>query len=357
MKIAICAPLDLNGAGGVETHVLELAEAMRSLGPTVDVFGGIETRTARATQADGPTGATGSWRPMASLQPDHYHLFHTHGSAFCGRFITMAANRRAGQRHVHTLHGVSLDYLFACRAWLNYRCYTATVIEGWCSRYADHVIAVSDNIRRCARRCFGLPASKISVVGNGFAPPMPGLVSAAEIRLRYGLDPAQITVIFVGRGRDPVKGTAAIATAMNRLHGLWPDVRLLAVPGDGFEQAEWLIKTGPVNRAEMGSYYATANIFVNASLNEGMPLTVIEAMAGGLPVAAAPVGGIPRLITHERTGLLLRQDRSDLAEQLGRLIADAELRRRLGAAARSAVQTLTWRHIARETIMVYESLW
>ena len=106
----------------------------------------------------------------------------------------------------------------------------------------------------------------------------------------------------------------------------------------------------------MPAVYQAADIYLNASLNEGMPLTVIEALAANLPTIASPVGGIPEIITHNKTGLLLRKDRSDLTEQLTRLIDNPALRRQLSLHAPNAVQALTWDNLAKRTIRLYESL-
>jgi glycosyltransferase involved in cell wall biosynthesis len=341
MKIAICVPLDIRSAGGVETHIREITQAMRRLGVKVDI-------------ASNNTGA--EYLPLKYFQAKQYDIIHTHGSSFCRRMINLALNRLPHQRHVHTLHGVSLDYLWGCKDWGNWRGYSSTLIEGICSRYADHVIAVSESISRRARQAFRLRPQKISVIPNGYHRPPTAQNSRDGMRKELGLNENEIVILFVGRGEDKVKGTATITSALNQLQGKHPHLRLLAVPGTGFGQAGWLCRSGPIEHEQMHEAYTAADIFVNASLNEGMPLTLIEAMAQGLPVVAAPVGGIPELITHNQTGLLLEQDRSDLPDQLNRLIENPDLRRRLGQNARQAVTHLTWENLARQTVKVYETV-
>ncbi len=341
MKVAICAPLDLTAAGGVETHINQIARALRILGMHVEVFANTPDRQAR------------SWR---ELQPKQYDIIHTHGCSFHLDFIPMALNRHPRQRHVHTLHGVSADYLLNCRAWLNWRCYTSTFFEGVISRYADQVICVSNSIQKRARQCFGIAEKKMTVIGNGYTPVAVPAHNRAALRDQWNLTPKMTLGIFVGRANDAVKGAAAITAAMDQLYPQFPDLRLLAVPGDGFSNSPWLIRSGPVEYEKISDYYSAADIFINASLNEGMPLTVIEAMAAGLPIIAAPVGGIPEIITHNQTGLLLKPERTDLTEQLRKLIEDVPLRRRLGSNAQHAVQNLTWDHIARHTIKIYERI-
>ena len=341
MKVAICTPMDLNAPGGVETHINQIAQALRVLGVCVEVFAKIPDRHAR------------SWR---ELQTDQYDIIHTHGCLFGFDLFQMTLNRYSRQRHVHTLHGVSVDYLLNCRAWLNWRCYTSTFFEGVLSRYADHVICVSNSIQQRARQCFGIAGEKMTVIFNGHTPAAISAQNRAALRDQWEMTPEMTLGIFVGRAGDPVKGAAAITAAMNQLYPQHPELRLLAVPGDGFRNSPWLIRSGPVAYEKISEYYAAADIFINASLNEGMPLTVLEAMADALPIVAAPVGGIPEIITHNHSGLLLKPDRSDLTMQLRKLIEDIPLRRRLGQNAQQTVQNLTWNHIARQTMKIYERI-
>lgn len=85
---------------------------------------------------------------------------------------------------------------------------------------------------------------------------------------------------------------------------------------------------------------AQASVFVLPSYNEGLPMSVLEAMAAGLPVVSTPVGGIPEAVQDGVEGFLVRPgDVQALADRLQRLATDAELARSMGAAARRKVET------------------
>ncbi|HZX25510.1 MAG TPA: glycosyltransferase family 4 protein [Telluria sp.] len=84
---------------------------------------------------------------------------------------------------------------------------------------------------------------------------------------------------------------------------------------------------------------ARASVFVLPSYNEGLPMSVLEAMAAGLPIVSTPVGGIPEAVSDGIEGFLVQPgDVAALADRLARLAADPALARRMGAAARRKVE-------------------
>ncbi|WP_182156882.1 glycosyltransferase family 4 protein [Rugamonas apoptosis] len=84
----------------------------------------------------------------------------------------------------------------------------------------------------------------------------------------------------------------------------------------------------------------SATLYVLPSYNEGLPMSVLEAMAAGLPVLTTPVGGIPEAVTDGVEGFLVTPgDVDSLAERWARLLAEPELARQMGAAARRKVET------------------
>ena len=130
------------------------------------------------------------------------------------------------------------------------------------------------------------------------------------------LRPGSAKTLIVGDGPD----RADVEAEIRRL-GIGNEVELLG------------------ERRDVPELLADADVFVLSSSSEGMPVSVLEAMAVGLPVVGSQVGGVPELVVDGVNGLLVRPgDPSELARALDRLLFDAELRRRLGEAGRERAQ-------------------
>ena len=177
---------------------------------------------------------------------------------------------------------------------------------------------------------------------------------------RLGVDPAQFTYSVRPSHKSPVellcvgrlssaKAQILIVQACALLRDEGLDFALTMV-GDGpdrsrIEQAVARLKlerhvhlTGSLNQEAVRAQFARADVFVLASLAEGIPVVLMEAMSSGVPCVSTPVNGIPELIEHGRTGLLATPgDVPSLTAQLRRLIQEPELRRSLAEAARAKV--------------------
>lgn len=235
-------------------------------------------------------------------------------------------------------------------------------LNRWTIGLVDRVIAVSANVRDFCVSHIGLPADKLTIIHNGVELPEEPLMSCQEARAVLGLPPDGLVVGAVSR-LDPVKGVAFLMQAFAHVDG----ARLVVI-GDGPERGalESLADSlGLARRVHWVGHQRNASrllsafdLFVQPSLHEGLPNTVLEAMAAGLPVVATAVGGTPEVVVDGVTGLLVPPGTPDvLARAITTLLRDADLRRTMGQASRErVVQDFSVERMVEQTERLYEQL-
>ncbi|MGH8229802.1 MAG: glycosyltransferase family 4 protein [Steroidobacteraceae bacterium] len=210
--------------------------------------------------------------------------------------------------------------------------------------HASLVIALSEEWRRAlARIC---PQAVIEVVPNAVR--LPAAPDTSRPAPRRGASGAASTVLFLG-DVCRAKGALDLVRAVARIAGHFPQLRLVCAGRGATEQVRALARElgvservhcpGWLERERKRAALAEAAVFALPSYAEGMPMALLEAMSWGLPVVASGVGGIPQVIRSEVNGLLIDAGNVEgLAAALARLLADAELRVRLGMAARATIE-------------------
>ncbi|MCC7145743.1 MAG: glycosyltransferase [Phycisphaeraceae bacterium] len=222
-------------------------------------------------------------------------------------------------------------------------------------RPSDRVTAVGQFIKQALIRSEGIDAARIDVIHNGIDPRKFALPDAEagtlreKIRAELGITANQPVVLQVAR-LHPVKDHATALRAMAHVKVRCPNAVLL-LAGDGElrsdleKQAAELGTAAHVRflgvRTDIPALMAAADVFVLSSLSEGISVTLLEAMAAGLPIAATDVGGNGEIIEHGITGLLSpRSDSQRLADNVLNLLEDAPLRRLLGEAGLARQKSL-----------------
>jgi glycosyltransferase involved in cell wall biosynthesis len=115
--------------------------------------------------------------------------------------------------------------------------------------------------------------------------------------------------------------------------------------------------TGVATRDNIGKYYADADIFINASWLDNMPVSVIEAFGCGTPVVTTSPESMPYLVENERTGLLSAvRDEKALAANVIRLLRDPALAARLARSAYEESQKYTWEVVRDQWVKVYRGI-
>jgi len=214
-------------------------------------------------------------------------------------------------------------------------------------RRAAAIIAVSEQVRQALIREYFLPLEKVHLVYNGIEI---GKYQVSSIRYQarkdLGIEESDKVILYLGRLAKE-KGLLLLLEAAASHQLLAISYQLLIV-GDGPQQEELARRApdlgldarikfvGRVSYAETPKYYQAADIFVLPSTAwEGLPMTIIEAMATGLPVVASRVGGIPESVLDGETGSLVAPGNAEeLAAALTNLLVEDELRLRMGRRGR-----------------------
>lgn len=277
------------------------------------------------------------WRYATLLLMDRVELVHAHmsyGGSFWRKALCIALAKACRVPVVLHLHGSQLkDYVEASgplhrrliRALLD-SCDTVIVLS---RQWQEYISLVA-------------PTAQVAIVHNFVD--ADGIQAAVQ---RLGLPRARHTMLFLGE-IGARKGIFELVAALAKVAAVVPDVRLVAAGGGQLEEVRRLAeKLGVSDRVVLPGWVsgegkirllAEASLYVLPSHNEGLPVSILEAMACGLPVISTPVGGIPEAIRPGCEGYLVPPGDVDaLAAQLIATLSDDQLLKRLGDQARLAI--------------------
>jgi len=306
----------------------------------------------------------------------HCHTWYTH---FAGCLV----KQLQGAKLVLTTHSLEPH-----RPWKVEQLGSAYQVSSWLERTAfenaDGVVAVSEAMKRDVHKLYGVPDKKIAVIPNGIDPDEYRPTFDESVLTRYGVDPSQPFVLFVGR----ITRQKGILHLANALKYLPPDTQVVLCAGApdtpeigtemkerveaarqaGAERVVWVEQMVP--RADIIKLYSHAAVFVCPSVYEPFGIINLEAMACETPVVASQVGGIPEIVVPGETGTLVPfEARSDfepedpdkfargLAAAITELLVHPERLEQMGKASRARVEEkFSWRAVAEETLAFYLSL-
>lgn len=266
--------------------------------------------------------------------------------------------RRQGVRLVQAHQYTPFFYTLAARAWRlrppvlftehgrfypDYRRRRRVLFNRLMLRRTDRVVAVGGAVRRALVSYEGIAEDRVQVIHNGVdiaafdGPP----ADRAAVRRELGLADDDFAIVLVAR-LDYLKDHATAIRTAERVAKRLPTAKLLIV-GEGPEQKviEAEIRARKVQgcvrmlglREDVAALLHAADLFLLTSISEGIPVTLIEAMAARLPVVSTKVGGVPEVVEPGGTGLLAAPgDDPALAEAVLLLAANPALRRSMGEA-------------------------
>lgn len=263
------------------------------------------------------------------LRSGEIDILHTHG--YKADLYGYIAARREGKPIIATCHN-----------WLSGGMLSAyNLVDRILLRRFDAVVGVSQPI--ADRLSVRKNCTRVHVIANGidvslFSPAPTGAFDSKSNGATLGM---------VAR-LDLQKGFECLFDAIAALRADFPALRLLVVgEGPDRQRIEAMIRGRDLNgvvtlvgeQSDMPRVYASMDIFVLPSLNEGLPMTVLEAMAASRPIIATRVGAIPTVVRDGETGVLVNPgDPADLKSAISRLLSDPQWRSAIGKRARAHVE-------------------
>ena len=284
-------------------------------------------------------------RITAIIREERPHILHTH-TAKAGAIARAAALLAGAARPpivVHTFHGHVFKGYFG-----PWRTAFFRQVERALARHSDVLVAVSPEVRDELVAQGIAPGDKFAVVRLGIplAERLGDETAGLDYRRLYGIPASAFVVGWVGR-MTGVKDAGAVLEIVRAARELGVDAVLVMV-GDGPDRdgLEQLAHDLGIARSayfvgyqpEVAGYYRLFDTFLLPSVNEGTPVSAIEALASGTPVVATRVGGVPDVVRDGVDGFLVEPgDVEGAAHRLATLAADAPLRARLGESGRARV--------------------
>lgn len=276
------------------------------------------------------------WRLCCFLRREKVDILHTHmfHASWYGRIAGLCARVPV---MIATDHGQELWK----KPW-------DVAFERFANRYTALRIAVSQDVAEILRTREGVPEDKLLVIPNGVDVErfQAGRSGRESVRNQLGLPDGAVVVGTVARLVEP-KALHILIKAVAQVSKAVPQVRLVIV-GDGPLRGDLercaadegigdrVLFAGL--RSDIPEVLAAFDIFTLSSISEGLPVSLLEAMAAGKPIVATMVGGIPEVVTDRREGLLVPSgDPKALAGAIRELACDPKLATHLGRQASEKV--------------------
>lgn len=269
------------------------------------------------------------WKVIRIARAYRPDIVHTHlaKAGFVGRVAAMLSGARAV---VHTYHGSVFRGYFGRHESAIY-----LGIERALARITTRIVAITPGQRAELTNLLAVPPGKVVEIPLGLDldsfQNAPDRLTARE---RLGL-PAHDPVVGIAGRLVPIKDVSTFLRAVASLTKDFPNLTAL-IAGDGEERVALEREAAALEiegrcrflgwRADLPTIFASVDVVALSSLNEGTPVSVIEAMAAGRPVVASAVGGVPYVVLHKRTGLLVRpRDPEALASAIRSVLRDPDL--------------------------------
>jgi len=369
---------EMGFGGGSECVAFELHRAWQALG--------IDTRavTSHATELEARQGISfvapwlmhlglhSRWRHLAALvavplftlaaswrvkRSGGSKIVLSHGDSLIGDVCVVHAVNRASlaEKRRTGYYGWLLN---PSNLWVAWR--DRWMLSG--GRYRK-IVAISESVRQQLKQHYNVPDERIVTIPNGINLSRfnPGNVRSRDaVRQSFGVSNDVPLVLFVG-SQYRLKG---LEFAIRALLEMKTKAMLLVIGADALAPFKRLAEQLGVSdrvvfagaRRDLPTIYPAADAFVLPTLYETFALVCLEAMASGLPVLAAPVGGIEDYLRDGENGLHIQRDPTEIAAKLDLLLNDRELHASLRKAGIATAKKYEWKNIAQQYLSLFDEL-
>jgi glycosyltransferase involved in cell wall biosynthesis len=139
--------------------------------------------------------------------------------------------------------------------------------------------------------------------------------------------------------------------------GSGPEQKSLVAQAEELGVGDAVTFTGRLDNDRIAGLYQCADVMLNPSLADNMPISILEALACGVPVVSTDVGGVPYLVSHEKTALLVSPgDDQAMAEAVISLLRNPVLANSLAKAGQDEIHDYTWSRVRSKLLAVYDSV-
>jgi phosphatidylinositol alpha-mannosyltransferase len=363
MRIGMVCPYSFDVPGGVQSHVLQLAEVLRERGHEVSVLAPASRHVslpeyvvsagkaipipyngsvARLQFSPAVHGRVKRWLLQGEF--DVLHLHEPNAPSLSMWALRIAEGPIVATFHTSTTKSLTLSVF-------------QSLLRPWHEKIVGR-IAVSDVARRWQMEALGSDAVEIP---NGV-----DVASLASAPRLDGYPRAGKTVLFLGRYDEPRKGMAVLIEALPRVVERFPDLQVLVVGhGDedelrtqAGEMTRYLRFLGLVDDAGKASAMRSADVYCAPNIGgESFGVVLVEAMAVGTPVVASDLDAFRRVLRDGEAGRLVPVgEAAGLADGLIEMLEDDALRARYVAAGSQEVTRYDWSVVASQIMRVYETV-
>ena len=174
--------------------------------------------------------------------------------------------------------------------------------------------------------------------------------------------------VIVTRNLEPIYDNTTALRAFSIIRHAFPSAKL-TLAGSGPDRAaleqlaaelgmaDAVTFTGRLDNEGMAEIYDSADLMINPSLADNMPISILEALASGVPVVSTNIGGIPYLVEHEKTAMLVpARNPESMADAILSLLNDASKAKAISKAGVESVQRYTWTNVRERLFRVYEQV-